>query len=309
MTHTYRAARANTILQIASQHLEGDDEDVVALPLHVPRPLTFVRFEMDDVDAIMRFAKPLYADRDKLIWAIQQGVRVLWKGANGISWINLELEDQATYSFFNETFKVGDLEYDNPVSLSDLGIERRAPGKENDQNDIDLAVLAKAVTEAVDADRVDGLSDELEKKVQDAVDRANWEVDAAASWYYETDETYAIFKDWEFDGPDGGEFEPAGFDNGILTLTRQITVSVEVHCSFEFSNKDGIDKDMVYIGSSDATRDFDVSVSAEFGFSGVAKGEPSLEWIEIARIAERVDFGYVEPDYDDEFDRGDDDEA
>lgn len=137
MTHTYRAARANMILQIASHHLEGDDEDVVALPLHVPRSLTFVRFEMDDVDAIMRFAKPLYADRDKLILAIQQGVRVLWEDANGISWINLELEDQTTYSFFNETFKVGDLEYDRTrldieffprVRASTLAVQHRRFG-------------------------------------------------------------------------------------------------------------------------------------------------------------------------------------
>jgi hypothetical protein len=128
--------------------------------------------------------------------------------------------------------------------------------------------------------------------------------------YWEPDNLYAVLQDWRFGGRLGGEFDAVDFEDDILVVERQIVASVEVYCSFRLSMKDSIDKDMVNMGSTEAISNISVNIFPKFGFSGVTKGEPSLEWIEIERIAEQVDFGDVEPDYDeDEFDRDDDDGA
>ena len=86
-------------------------------------------------------------------------------------------------------------------------------------------------------------------------------------------------------------------------------MTVRVSCSFSFAVKDGVDKDMVHIGDSQHERKISLETDAEFEFSEFEEHHPTLQRIEIDHITETVDFGNVEPFFDNERDDYDDENS
>jgi hypothetical protein len=156
------------------------------------------------------------------------------------------------------------------------------------------------------------MDDQILKELSNAVDSTDWDIDAYSYMNIEPDDAYGVVENWEFGGRAGNAFEFENFDGETLTVSRSLVASIRVHCTFNFSVKDGIDKDMVSMGSAEAERMIGREVEATFGFTGLGKGQPTLEWVTIEHIDRHVDFGNVEPDFGDhdEYDaEGDDSDA
>ncbi|AXE97340.1 SAV_2336 N-terminal domain-related protein [Paraburkholderia hospita] len=173
--------------------------------------------------------------------------------------------------------------------------------------DFDLEAWAKRLTDLVDTDSIYGFTERLSQKIDEALDSADWQIDASSTAFWDADDPYAVVDDWKFGGREGLEFSPLQYRDGIVTVRRSIRMTVRVNCSFSFSVRDGIDKDMVHLGDSVHERKLALEIGAEFEFSDIEDYRPTLQRIAIDHIAESVDFGTVEPfsqserdDYDDE---------
>ncbi|AVR96910.1 hypothetical protein [Pseudoduganella armeniaca] len=271
---------------------------LAAVPSTIQRPLVLFRAEREQVDALMAAARDLRFDSRQAIEVICNSVRSARPKADGIVWQNSELGDIWTHSIFLETFDLRDLVTGTPVALdeSDHGPSSDEP---DSTDEVDPAALALWLTNEVDMDQVSGLDEAMLHALTDAVDSADWDVEADSHMVVEPEDTYGILESWKFPGKASRAyvpFEVTGYDDGILTVARTVTAMVRLVSSFEFSIKDGVDKDFMSMGSTEAERNISVQVDAEFGFSGVAERQPHVEWIVCQHIVERVDFGNVEPD-------------
>jgi hypothetical protein len=260
-----------------------------------------IRLAPSHVHDVMEVVRTLDIDPGNAVEAIRNGIRVLHRKADGIAWDNPAMGGLLTYSFFADTLEL-DVAYGSPVgveALADASSED-APGP---PADTDLTAVAAWLTEEVDDDRVPDLETAVTQKLSDAIDRVDWDIEAHTSYpYVETDDAYGVLEEWEFDEPGAYGFEAVDLVDDTLTVTRQIVASVRVHGSFSFSVKDGIDKDMVHMGSATAGRVIQVTVDAEFEFEGISVRRPVLRWIDIGPIDRYVDFGHVSPDSSDEDD-------
>jgi hypothetical protein len=299
MLHAYDSSiEADELLRTISRRFGRADRNLFAVPFQVPRSLMLIRMAPVQVKAVTAIARELHFEMPRALQVIFNRLRTIFRSADGISWENPDLSDLLTHSFFNDTFEPGDVQYGEPVSLTESGQELLSD-EVSDPEDADPAALAAWLTEVVDSEEVPGLNDAIFKELSRAVDGGDWDIEADSHMYIESDDAHGVLEKWEFGGEDGEAFEVVDFQRGDLTVARQIIASVRVYGSFSFSVKDGIDKDMVYMGSTEAERLIQVHVHAQFAFAGVVEQQPTLEWIEIERISTHVNFGNVEPDYSD----------
>ena len=169
--------------------------------------------------------------------------------------------------------------------------------------------MAKKLTDLVDTDSISGFTERLLGTIGEALDSADWQIDAISTAFWDADDPYAVVEDWKFGGREGSEFRPIECRDGIVTVRRGIRMTVRVSCSFSFAVRDGIDKDMVHIGDSQHERKFSLETDAEFEFSDFEEHRPILQRIAIDHIAETVNFGNVEPFFDNEGDDYDDENS
>ncbi|AYR24510.1 SAV_2336 N-terminal domain-related protein [Herbaspirillum rubrisubalbicans] len=280
------------------------DEDLGALRFHVRRPLSFVMIGSKNFEELLDYAQGLYADNSAAVQAIVKGIRSNWSEADGICWNNIGLDGQLTYSFYRRGF---DLIHVNVGDIIDLGEKSEtvatssiANNMSDDEDQVDVDALAKQLTDLVDTDSISDFKEQLQREIDEAIDSASWQIDASSTAFWDADDPYAIVEDWKFEGREGAEFQPVEYRDDIFTVRRSIHMTVRVHCSFSFSVKDGIDKDMVHLGDSEHERRITFDIGAEFDFSDFGDDLPILQRVAIDPIAERVDFGNVEPFFEDE---------
>lgn len=161
---------------------------------------------------------------------------------------------------------------------------------------IDEAALVDTFCEFVKAGKVPDLQAEIELTLNNAVESAQWNIDAHSYYFWEPDDEYGQLLRWEFGPPSPDVFELSKYSDGVLYVVNTILVWIEVHCSFNFSVQDSIDKDMVHIGKTRANQKVKVQIEIEIGVRGVQEGFPEVESVEIASISSPVDFGEIEPD-------------
>lgn len=297
--HVYDGSvHVRTLLRSVSARAKVPPHSLSAVPFRIPTYLKLFRIEPEQVDALMNAARDLKFDSRHAIDVICNTVRSAQRKANGIAWQNAELGRIRTRSLFLETFDLDDVVPGPPFTLNESEDDPAADFAEHSE-DADAADLALWLTDEVDMDRVRGLADAMLKALTDAVDSADWDVEATSHMLVEPEDAHGILESWKFAGKASrayAPFEVVSYEDGMLTVTRPVTATVRIFSTFEFSVKDGIDKDIVGMGSTEAERHISVQVDAEFGFAGVAERQPRVEWVEIQHIVERVDFGYVEPD-------------
>jgi len=290
-------------------------EDVGALRFHVRRTLSFVAMESTEFAELLDSARLLHTDDSAVVREIIEGIRNNWSEADGICWTNAALDGQVTYSFYRERLDL------NQVDVGEIIYFDGQPGPtelisavhdtHDDEEHIapDIEALAKKLTDLVDTDSVSGFTERLLETIDEALDSADWQIDASSATFWDADNPYAAVEDWKFGGREGSDFRPIECRDGIVTVRRSIRMTVRVSCSFSFAVKDGIDKDMVHIGDSEHERKFSLETDAEFEFSDFEEHRPILQRIAIDHIAETVNFGNVEPFFDNEGDDYDDENS
>jgi len=136
----------------------------------------------------------------------------------------------------------------------------------------------------------------LESAVED------FDVEASAPYYYETDDKTATINNWQVAET---RFDVVDSDAECVTLAFPLAVEATFEASFSFTVRDGIDRDYIGIGGATAiaTEAFDAQVLVT-----VARDDndpdPEIVDLEIDTSSLSVDFGHVEVDYGD--DRNDD---
>jgi len=185
-----------------------------------------------------------------------------------------------------------DAAYDNGLENS-AELRHEIPIKEV-VSEVDLTRTLRVL---IDKGAVPNLRHDIEAALISAVDEADWIVEADSYLTVEPDDEHGELMSWDFHSDDD-IFTPSSYENGILIVACTLNALIRVQCSFNFSAKDHIDKDMVPMGNLNASREIRFGLDAELIFIGIEEGHPVLDGVEIQHVAERVDFGNVEPQWD-----------
>lgn len=122
-----------------------------------------------------------------------------------------------------------------------------------------------------------------------------FDVEASAPYYYESEDEYATIDGWEIAEP---RFNVLTSDADYVTMAFPVSVDATFHASFSFTVRDGIDKDYISIGGTQANKseEFDVQVVVTVPREDDGP-DPEVVDVEIDALSRSVDFGYVEVDY------------
>lgn len=156
------------------------------------------------------------------------------------------------------------------------------------------AALAKRVADG-DADQ---LHSAIERELIDFVDGMDIYPDASAAYYYEPDVDEKQYQGFEF--RDGPKFNLVDHDAGeeLFVFETVVDVCISVSCSFTFQVRD--EGEYITIGGAFVTTKADQRMSLAITICGDPSAEFDVVEVEVIDYDSSVDFGYIEPDYDDE---------
>lgn len=168
--------------------------------------------------------------------------------------------------------------------------------QERDQHCINLCQSLEA---AIAAGNYPSLVNEIEDAIANDFD-IDWVPDADAAYYYDADIQDVELIRARFSGPAGKpEFRAVDYRGDMLVVQVEMEITVEATCNFSFSVRDGIDRDMVCIGSNEVTTKAEAVVDVLLTFSQLADQTPKVDGIELVSDYRTIDFGTVEPDFGD----------
>lgn len=140
----------------------------------------------------------------------------------------------------------------------------------------------------------------VEESVYRHIERMDFLVEADSSYWLDDEITDYDVKEVVLgrDGDSPPSFEPVDAGTGYLVAKLPISAELKVECDFQFSVKDGIDKDYMSIGAATVRRNVTVQLEVLVTFGGEIPGAPTIDEIEIIGTSRlRVEFGYVEPEW------------
>jgi hypothetical protein len=169
--------------------------------------------------------------------------------------------------------------------------------QERDQHCISLC-------QALEASIAGGQYPNLIQQIEEAIAAdfsIDWDPEADSAFYYDAEIQDVELISAQFSGPQGRpELKAVDYRDGKLVVQVEIDITVSASCNFSFSVRDGIDRDMVFIGSSELTTEAETAVDVLIGFSTLLNKPPQIDEIQLVAGYRTIDFGTVEPDYGDE---------
>ncbi len=167
----------------------------------------------------------------------------------------------------------------------------------------DASVACNLLSARLQQNDFPALEGMLEESVYRHIERMDFIVDAESSYYLDDEITDYDIRKIEVGGLDHSSpvFEPVDSGDDYLVAKLPISVELLVACDFLFSVKDGVDKDYVKIGSASSREYPAVQLEALVTFSGANPESQSIDVIEITGPSHlRVEFGYVEPEWNED---------
>ncbi|MDY4315345.1 PIN domain-containing protein [Pectobacterium actinidiae] len=155
------------------------------------------------------------------------------------------------------------------------------------------------------------LIDDISEVIEDKVNGADpWElsIDATSSQYYEYDDVTVEYTSCDVLVKKESKDTPIKIikiNSSEIVLNLTIKIFCNVSASFDFSVKDGIDRDYVSVGSTRETVSADFITDAILTISGdfsAGVEALSVDNVELQGFLYSVDFGYIEPSYGEYFD-------
>lgn len=144
--------------------------------------------------------------------------------------------------------------------------------------------------------------DKIEKAIENSIDNHDILIEASSYMHFETDDTSITYLSHVLDSdPDGlVQVSVISINDETIVLKVGATVEVDIEASFNFSVKDSIDRDYVYMGGNVCTitesyhTDILLTLSGDFSqdFDDI-----EVEEIEVLETIRHADFGDVEPDW------------
>jgi len=146
---------------------------------------------------------------------------------------------------------------------------------------------------------IDGQATGVLKAIRDAVEQevesTDFHVEADSPFYFSASAAYARFLDLTIED---GEPLVIEADAEVLTIQVRAQAQIEANADFDFTMRDGIDRDYVSIGSSSHSVRHWIDVSAFVTVDRKFDGEPGLVDLDIDIGFPTVEFGIVEPVWD-----------
>lgn len=156
------------------------------------------------------------------------------------------------------------------------------------------AALAKRMADG----EVGHLHSAIEQELIAFVDGMDIYPEASAAYYYEPDVDEKEYLDFEFrDGPTL-KLVDHDADEEIFVFETIVDVSISVSCSFTFQVRD--EGEYITVGGAFATTKADQRMSLAITISGDPNAEFDVVEVEVIDYDSSVDFGHVDPDYDEE---------
>lgn len=147
---------------------------------------------------------------------------------------------------------------------------------------------------------------EIEQAIIDSIDGYDIWIEASSYLHFEWDDTSASYLSHELDKDreELVDIRVISINDDAIVLKVGTTVEVKVEASFDFSVRDSIDKDYVGIGGNICTTtesyhtDILLTLTGDFSqnFNEIEVAE-----IEVLETIGQADFGYVEPDWRNEY--------
>lgn len=139
----------------------------------------------------------------------------------------------------------------------------------------------------------------IEKALDRHIESVTFDAEASSAHYFEAEiydtaiVSYSIVNHSD-------SLVPLDMSADYLVAELSVSVDIQVHCDFQFSTKDWIDKDYVAIGSSSSVLIETVDLTAVISFGGNIPDEIEIDEVEITGDKNlSVDFGDVGPDWSD----------
>lgn len=169
------------------------------------------------------------------------------------------------------------------------------------ERDVHCSTLCRAIETKIDSGDYPGLIDRILDTISDSIWDIDWIPDADAAFSYDEELEEVEIVHGEFSAPHArAEFRAVDYRSDKLVVQASIRLEVDATCSFSFSVKDGIDHDMVNIGSATVSKKDTVTVDVLLTFDNPNNETPEVVTIELVSSRQKLYFGSIEPDYSDE---------
>ncbi len=169
------------------------------------------------------------------------------------------------------------------------------------ERDAHRSQMCSAIDQQIALGRYTSLLPMIESAIADDIWSVDWIPEADSAFYYDSE-----IGDVEVIGVsfltncNGVGLQAVDYCDGALIARATVAVEVEVSCSFSFSVKDGIDRDMVHIGGAEVRTKDTIEADVLITFLNPDSDEPEIDSVELVPTFLHIDFGSVEPDYGDE---------
>lgn len=167
------------------------------------------------------------------------------------------------------------------------------------------AAISLKLSEMLDAGTLD-VEDEVRDRLAAAVDGSDFTPDAGSAYSFDYDVEEIEVSDIQFQEQDDGKAlvvveRP---DEDVIVVAADVEVTYDVTTSFAFAVKDGIDKDMVPIGSTNATASVTIIARVLLTFQDLQTESPELldVEVELPKRYHHVEYGDVAPTFDRDWD-------
>lgn len=169
------------------------------------------------------------------------------------------------------------------------------------ERDSHRAQMCAAIDQQIALGKHPNLLNMIESTVAEDVWSIDWIPEADAAFYYdpEMQEVEVICASF-LSGNGSVGLQAVDYCDGALVARATVSIEIEASCNFTFSVKDGIDKDMVCVGSAAVTAKDTVDVDVLITFLNPDGDEPEIDAVELVPVHRYINFGSVWPDYGDE---------
>lgn len=167
--------------------------------------------------------------------------------------------------------------------------------------------LCKKIEQKFSLDGSEEILDELKDAIANQIWDIDWIPEVESADYFESEmedvEVLSATLNWSGVGP---KLRAVEFTGHELVVQASIDIEVDATCHFSFQTKDGIDHDMVNIGDATVSKKSRASVEVLMTFDIENAENLALTAIELMSSRCRIDFGFVEPDYSNEYPNAED---
>jgi hypothetical protein len=151
-------------------------------------------------------------------------------------------------------------------------------------------------------DEKNHILDQIEQAIIESIDRADINVEASSSFYYDYEDVFATYIEHQLLSDQSGlvAINIVRIEEDSIVLRVCANVACEVEASFDFFVRDSIDRDYVSLGSlvcstkESYDTDILITLTGDFsqGFEDIKVSE-----IEVLETIGSADFGEIEPDW------------